>query len=154
MPIEELQRALAGAAAPQVGRPRRPVPEPVQDNVVANLRLLETDRTPGLAAQVFEVFLQDTSTRMAALRDAVIRRDGDLVERVAHSLQGSLAMVGAASMAQRCAELIGIARGGSLDRAGALVAELEQRFEAIRRTDTSELTQGARARKPEPRVFE
>lgn len=154
MPTEELQRALARAATPQAGRTRGPEPEPVQDDVVGNLRLLETDRTPGLAAQVFEVFLHDTSARMAALRDAVIRRDGEAVERVAHSLQGSLAMVGAASMARRCAELIGMARGGSLDRAATLVAELEGRFEAIRRIDPSELTQGASAQRPEPTVFE
>jgi len=154
MPTEELQRALALAASPQAERPAGPVAESVEDDVAGNLRQLETDRTPGLPAQVFEVFLQDTSTRMTALRDAVIRRDGEAVERVAHSLQGSLAMVGAASMARRCAELTGMARGGSLDRAEPLVVELEERFEAIRRIDPSELTHGASARKPEPRMFE
>lgn len=154
MPTEELQRALARATLPQPERPAGPAAEPVQDDVAGNLRQLETDRTPGLAAQVFEVFLQDTSTRLAALRDAVTRRDGAAVERVAHSLQGSLAMVGAASMARRCAELTGMARGGSLDGAEPLVVELEERFNAIRRIDPGELTHGAGARKPEPRMFE
>jgi CheY-like chemotaxis protein/HPt (histidine-containing phosphotransfer) domain-containing protein len=154
LPVEELQRALARAASPQVGRTRGPAPAPVQDDVRGHLRQLETGRMPGLGAQVFDIFLQDTSARLAALQDAVARRDGDAVERVAHSLQGSAAMVGAASMARRCAELIGLARSGSLDGAEAIVMELEARFEAIQRSDTRVLAQDASAQTIEPRVYE
>ena len=85
---------------------------------------------------MLEIFLQDTSTRLDALRDAVARRDGDATYRVAHTLQGSAAMVGAASVARSCAELVSAARSESFDRCEALVADLDAGVEAIRRVVT------------------
>lgn len=89
--------------------------------------------SPELAAQVLEVFLQDTSTSLDALREAIGRRDGAAAYRVAHYMQGSTAMVGAASVAQSCAELAAAARSESFDRCEALVGELVASFEAIHR---------------------
>ena len=104
--------------------------------VLEHLRRLEAKGSPGLAAHVLEIFLQDTSTRLNALRDAVARRDGDLTYRVAHTLQGSASMVGAASVARSCAELVKAVRSGSFDRCEALIAELDAGVEAIRRVVT------------------
>ena len=104
--------------------------------VLEHLRRLEAKGSPGLAARVLEIFLQDTSTRLNALREAVARRDGDATYRVAHTLQGSAAMVGAASVARSCAELVAAARSESFDRCEALVADLDAGVEAIRRVVT------------------
>jgi HPt (histidine-containing phosphotransfer) domain-containing protein len=99
--------------------------------VLEHLRGLEARGSPGLAAQVIEIFVRDTSTRLAALREAIAGRDGDATYRVAHTLQGSAAMVGAASLASTCGELTSAARSGSFDRCEALVAELDTSFQAI-----------------------
>jgi HPt (histidine-containing phosphotransfer) domain-containing protein len=99
--------------------------------VLAHLRALEARGSPGLAAQVIEIFVRDTATRLAALREAIARRDGEATYRVAHTLQGSAAMVGAASLARSCGELTSAARSGSFDRCEAIVAELDASFEAI-----------------------
>jgi histidine phosphotransfer protein HptB len=101
--------------------------------VLEHLRGLEARGTPGLAAQVIEIFVRDTSSRLAALREAIARRDGEATYRVAHTLQGSAAMVGAASVARGCAELTSAARNGSFDRCEAIVAELDTSFQAIQR---------------------
>ena len=104
--------------------------------VLEHLRGLEAKGSPGLAAEVVEIFLQDTSTRLKALREAVAQRDGEAAYRVAHTLHGSASMVGALSLARSCAELIKAARSGSFDRCEAIVADLDAGFEAIQRVVT------------------
>ena len=126
--------ATAGHA--QGGRPTAAATPDAGAEVLEHLRRLEAKGSPGLAAHVLEIFLQDTSTRLKALRDAVARRDADATYRVAHTLQGSAAMVGAASVARSCAELVSAARSESFDRCEALVADLDAGVEAIRRVVT------------------
>ena len=106
-------------------------PDPMGLEVLEHLRGLEARGSPGLAAQVIEIFVRDTSTRLAALREALARRDGDATYRIAHTLQGSAAMVGAASLARICGELATAARSGLFDRCEAIVAELDTSFQAI-----------------------
>lgn len=101
--------------------------------VLAHLRELEAKGSPGLAAYVVEAFLRDTTARVSALREAVARGDTDTTYRVAHTLQGSSAMVGAAGMASRCAELSRASRAGTLDGAGTVVEELAEALETVRR---------------------
>ncbi len=112
-------------------------PPDLGSEVLEHLRRLEAKGSPGLAAPGIEVFLQDTATRLQALREAVARRDGEGAYRVAHTLQGSASMVGAASMASSCAELVKAARSGSFDRCEAIVADLGASFEAIQRVVTA-----------------
>lgn len=101
--------------------------------VLAHLRELESRGSPGLVAQVTAAFLRDAAARVSALRDAIARRDTEATYRVAHTLQGSSAMVGAVAMAGRCAELGRASRQGSLDGAEAIVDELAEALETIRR---------------------
>ena len=101
--------------------------------VLEYLRRLEAQGSPGLAADVIEIFLQDTSNRLTALRQAIAKRDGDTMFRLAHTMQGSASMIGAASMARSCSALSKSARSGSFDQCHVLVSELDTRFRAIQR---------------------
>jgi HPt (histidine-containing phosphotransfer) domain-containing protein len=101
--------------------------------VLEYLHRLEAQGSPGLAAEVIEIFMQDTSTRVTALRRAIDQGDGETVFRVAHTLQGSASMIGAVSVARSCDALAKSARSGSFDQCKVLVAELDARFEAIQR---------------------
>jgi len=101
--------------------------------VLEYLHQLEAKGSPGLAADVIEIFQQDTSNRLVVLRHAIAMRDGETVFRVAHTLQGSASMIGAASVARSCNALAKSARSGSFDQCKVLVAELDARVEAIRR---------------------
>jgi HPt (histidine-containing phosphotransfer) domain-containing protein len=101
--------------------------------VLEYLHRLEAQGSPGLAADVIEIFVQDTSTRVTALRHAIDQGDGETVFRVAHTLQGSASMIGAVSVARSCNALAKSARSGSFDQCRVLVAELDARFEAIQR---------------------
>jgi HPt (histidine-containing phosphotransfer) domain-containing protein len=101
--------------------------------VLAHLRQLEAKGSPGLAAKVVGAFLRDTSARVETLRAALARNDAETVRRVAHTLQGSAAMVGAASLARNCGALSQTARRGSLDGCARVVTELEAAMAAIGR---------------------
>lgn len=108
---------------------------PVDDGVgvLEYLHRLEAQGSPGLAVEVIEIFLDDTSQRLTALRHGIAQGDGDTVFRLAHTLQGSASMICAASMARSCSALAKSARSGSFDQCRVLVAEIEARFEAIQR---------------------
>ena len=95
-----------------------------------HLRRLE-DRSPGLIAQVMPVFLKDTSVRIASLKDAVHQRDGVAAHRLAHTLHGSAASVGAASMVRACAEIIREVRLGAFDGCDRLIAQLDADYASI-----------------------
>lgn len=120
--------AEATAVQPPPGAPADGAAE-----VLEYLHQLEAKGSPGLAAEVIEIFQQDTSNRLTALRHAIALGDGETVFRVAHALQGSASMIGAASVARSCHALAKSARSGSFDQCKVIVAELDARFEAIRR---------------------
>ncbi len=107
--------------------------------VLEHLRLIEARGSPGLAAQVIPIFLHDTSARLAALREAVARHDGDTAHRVAHTLHGSAATIGAASLVRGSADIIREVRTGSFDRCLVILAQLDADFAAIRRTVSAHL---------------
>ena len=122
-------------AAEVVPRPRDP--DAAGRQVMEHLRRLEERAAPGLAAQVMPVFLRDTATRLESLREAVRQRDGVAAHRVEHTLHGSAATVGAATMVHACAEIIREVRLGAFDGCDRLLGELDQDFESIRRVAES-----------------
>ena len=131
-----LRGRRSGAIQPQGPVEANAVPAaPAGDaaEVLEYLRRLEAQGSPGLAADVIEIFLQDTSNRLTALRQAIAKRDGETVFRLAHTMQGSASMIGAVSVARSCSALAKSARGGSFDQCNVLVSELDARFRAIQR---------------------
>jgi HPt (histidine-containing phosphotransfer) domain-containing protein len=101
--------------------------------VMAYLKIIEERSSPGLTAQVMPLFLKDTAARLDALKTAVAQKDGTSAHRIAHTLHGSAATVGATSMVSSCADLIREVRCGAFDRCDGLIAELTLDFEAISR---------------------
>jgi HPt (histidine-containing phosphotransfer) domain-containing protein len=126
------QSAPPRAVATEVVPPARE-PDAAGRQVMEHLRRLEERAAPGLAAQVMPVFLRDTATRLESLREAVRQRDVVAAHRVAHTLHGSAATVGAATMVHACAEIIREVRLGAFDGCDRLLGELDQDFESIRR---------------------
>jgi HPt (histidine-containing phosphotransfer) domain-containing protein len=118
-------------------RPQRDHDAMARD-VMAYLHILEERGSPGLTAQVMPVFLKDTSTRLEALKAAVAQKDGTVAYRIAHTLHGSAATVGAASMVSTCADLIREIRVAAFDRCEGLIADLALDFEAIQRAAAAE----------------
>lgn len=106
-------------------------------HVVRHLRGLEERTLPGLAAQMMPMFLRETAWRIESLREAVKQRDGLTAHRIAHTLHGSAATVGAANMVMACAEIIREVRLGSFDGCDRRLQELDRDFDSIRRAAES-----------------
>jgi HPt (histidine-containing phosphotransfer) domain-containing protein len=102
-------------------------------DVFDHMRRLEARSAPGLTAHVIPIFLHDTAERLVTLRAAVIRRDANAAHRVAHTLHGSAATVGAVSMVRSCADILQAVRAESFGRCEALMTDLDTDLESIRR---------------------
>ncbi len=131
--------ARVAKAAPAVTAERDPAA--AGREVVAHLRRLE-ERSPGLIAQVMPVFLTDSAARLQSLKEAVQQRDSATAHRLAHTLHGSAASVGAASMVRACAEIIREVRIGAFDGCDRLIAELDADFASIRDAAAHDLRSG------------
>jgi HPt (histidine-containing phosphotransfer) domain-containing protein len=58
-----------------------------------------------LLAELVEVFVQDAAERQSALRDALAGGDVPGVERIAHSMKGTAAILGARRLREAAADL-------------------------------------------------
>ena len=140
----DMWRAANGDRDPKPVAPRRPERDhdALARDVMAYLGILEQRGAPGLTAQVMPVFLKDTSTRLDALKAAVAQKDGTVAYRIAHTLHGSAANVGAAGMVGTCADLIREIRVGAFDQCDGLIADLRLDYEAIQRAAGMQGSQG------------
>jgi putative two-component system response regulator len=101
--------------------------------VTRHLRGLESRGSRGLVAQLIDSLMGESSGQMDAVRRAAASGDREALYRAAHSLQGSVAIVGADSVARTCAELVRTARAGSFQQVDPIVAQVEADIESIRK---------------------
>ena len=101
--------------------------------VTRHLRSLESRGSRGLVAQLIDSLMGESSARMEAVRKAAESGDREALYRAAHSLQGSVAIVGADSVARACAELVKTSRGGSFEQVTPIVKQVESGIDAIRK---------------------
>src|SRR5687767_639563 len=102
--------------------------------VTRHLRTLESRGSRGLVAQLIDSLMGESSAQMEAVRNAAASGAREALYRAAHSLQGSVAIVGAESVARLCSELVKTARSGSFEHVDPIVAQVESGIEAIRRS--------------------
>jgi len=107
-------------------------PDPAGE-VTRHLRGLESRGSRGLVAQLIDSLMSESSGQMEAVRKAAISGDRDALYRAAHSLQGSVAIVGADSVARACSELVKTSRTGSFEHVNPIVDQVAAGIEAIRK---------------------
>jgi CheY-like chemotaxis protein len=77
-------------------------------------------------------FLQDGPGHLQAIRDAVAGADAPALVRAAHTMNGSLRVLGAAAATALVGPLEALGRAGRLEGAAALLAQLESELERVR----------------------
>lgn len=127
------QRRRVGAPATAQVPPSPDDNQAVGRAVMEQLLQLEKRTTPGLAAEVMPVFLRDMTVRLAAVREATARVDAVEAHRLAHTIHGSAASIGAVTMVRACAEILRHVRDGNLDQCAPLISALIADLESIRR---------------------
>lgn len=99
------------------------------------LRGLEEERVEGesdLVVELIDLYLYDTSQRVAAIKAALSLEDEDSLKRFAHALKGSSANLGARRVASLCDEIERLDCIDSFEDCRALVESLELEFERVR----------------------
>jgi two-component system sensor histidine kinase/response regulator len=142
------RQALYDAIAPflpaQTSVAARRVPgdgEPSTGGVDWDLALSHADGDPELLREVIQSLLQESPVLLRQLDEAFERNESSVVERLAHTLKGSLRLFGRTIAVERAAKLEELARRGDLDAArsardelvpalDALTSELRQRFDS------------------------
>jgi putative two-component system response regulator len=100
--------------------------------VTRHLRDLESRGSRGLVTQLVDSLMGESSRHVDAIRRAVASGDRLALYRAAHSLQGSVAVVGGKSVARTCAELVRSAKRGHVEQLDPLVRQVESGVDAIR----------------------
>ena len=78
------------------------------------------------------IFLRDSRRMMADLRSAYQRADRVEWKQIAHKLRGSCATIGARRMMKLTAEMEELSDEAAATRGGAVLADLEEEFAAVR----------------------
>ena len=81
-----------------------------------------------LLKQIAEMFIEDASGYMKALRDALEKQDASEVRQIAHALKGSSANINASALQKVASEMETAGEKGNLDQADALFKKMEAEF--------------------------
>jgi HPt (histidine-containing phosphotransfer) domain-containing protein len=114
--------------------------DPLDHSVLLGLRELQVEGEPDILDELIELFLTDAPPQLAALREAVEAGDARYVERIAHTLKGSSANMGAKRMEPICAELEEMGRSGDLGTAPLQISRLEGEYGRVRTVFQEELS--------------
>jgi CheY-like chemotaxis protein len=112
---------------------------PLDKSVVATLRQLQEAGGPDIFEELIGLYLQDTPTRLVALREAVEAGRADTLKTIAHTLKGSSGSMGAQGMSAICAELEDVDASGDLPKVPGLLERLEEEFGRVRAALETEL---------------
>jgi CheY-like chemotaxis protein/nitrogen-specific signal transduction histidine kinase len=134
----ELRRQLSGRSREAASVPAPPAyaaasavtDAPTLDsNVLVELRSL---MSPEFVAESIDLFLAKAKSSLPQLHEAAARADLAELERGAHRLRGSCAIIGARRMMKLAASIEERARAGGREGLTRSLAELEEEFERVR----------------------
>ncbi len=106
--------------------------EAIDVSVLEGFRELQTDGSPDLVAELIEMFVRDTASRLAVMRKAVFAENVRAVRQDAHSLKGSSSNLGAHRMAALTGELEQLIQNESVRGADAVLDRMENEFARVR----------------------
>lgn len=99
-------------------------------NMTQLLNYTAEDRN--LAGEVVQVFLSDIPHQLSSLQTALDSGDVKTAERVAHSVKGASATVGAETMYKMAFKCEQLGREHNLDAVRPMVPELTRQFDLLR----------------------
>jgi TMAO reductase system sensor TorS len=120
-------RSPEGQFLPQVPRSGSAVDAVILESIAS----LSTDNSPNVLNRVAGLFLTQTPNLLQTLHDLVVRGDGMGIQKTAHSLKSSCAMVGALHLSELCRELEEKIEDWNLDDAAIHYRRIEMEFAAV-----------------------
>jgi PAS domain S-box-containing protein len=101
---------------------------PLDESVLADLK----EVGPDFLSRLARIFLRDAPSQLTALEESARGGDWSSVGRISHALKGNCSAVGAAGMAEMCAELQVATATRDIARAQELHGHLEEEFGRVR----------------------
>jgi two-component system sensor histidine kinase/response regulator len=112
---------------------------PLDRKVITGLRGLQGEDETDIVAELAGMFLDDARQRLSALEEAVLGDDALAVERLAHTLKGSSANMGARGMSDLCMRLEDAGASGDLSQGFRLLTRLKEEFVRVDRAFEAEI---------------
>lgn len=106
--------------------------------VLAGLEGAQVEGEPDIVVELMELYLEDASGKLAAMREDLAERGGGSVGRLAHSLKGSSANLGARRVAELCEELERMGEGDPSRCGSVLLNRLESELACVSRVFEAE----------------
>ena len=85
-----------------------------------------------LIKEIIEIFLKEVPGQIAALSEALEKKNSDLIRRHAHTLKGASANIGASALQETAYHVELAAKAGTLDKASALIPELDKQLKELK----------------------
>lgn len=105
--------------------------EPETIESIAQLQSIEAEGAPGLLAQLAQDLDEGLRDGLAAMWDAIRRRDPAALQFAAHTLRGSCAIVGAPAVVGLYQQVEDLAREGQVASVVPLLERLERQHLAV-----------------------
>jgi two-component system sensor histidine kinase/response regulator len=105
---------------------------------LTDLEDAQVEGEPDLVVELIDLYLEDSSSKLAAIREAIAKTDEASLRRATHSLRGSSASLGAHRLAALCRELEQIGFSDSLESAESLRTGLERECELVQQVFAAE----------------
>jgi PAS domain S-box-containing protein len=115
-------------------------PPPLDRDIIAMLQTMGGESEPEFFREVIETFFANTTALMATLQRAFTSEEMDVINRTAHTLQGSSTNIGALHMAAICRELQTTVDIEDSSETAACLTKLETEFVRVRRELTELIT--------------
>lgn len=123
------------------GNPMNNDTEKVLDpEVLQSLRELSGEDEPSLFAELVQIFLDDTPTRMGDLEQAFQSADSDALHQAAHALKSSAANLGALGLSELFRELELIGRQSDISRAESLIQDVRSEYARVQSALEAEIS--------------
>lgn len=103
---------------------------------VDDMRLLQMEGEPDFVEEMIALFLKETPALLDAIRQSLTASNPEGLRRAAHTLKGNCNSIGAKRMGALSLDLEKIGKEGTMQRAGAVFAEVEREFENARKAFT------------------
>jgi HPt (histidine-containing phosphotransfer) domain-containing protein len=129
-----IERSLLSATTDDSAEP----PDAVDLTILNSLEGAQIEGEPDIVVELMELYLEDASGKLAAMHEDLAEKGGGSVGRLAHSLRGSSANLGARRVAALCEGLERVGDGDPSCGGGALLNRLELELARVRRVFEAE----------------